>query len=943
MTFENQVLIFDSTGLQEDTLLVTRLVGTERISGLYRFELELASAKQDLDLQAILDAPARIGFREQIALAGGGTGWTKRWIAGELESFTYSHCRQGVSGYRAVLVPRLAQLEGTFRSRVFLDEHAPNIVKQILGGDDLTAPIDHTVAQTIEDALAGGQHESSVPSKDWDAYPSREYVVQYEETDLHFVSRWLEHEGIFYFFENDDAEVETLVLADGPSSYKPVKGRATIPFKPEGATTHGDTPGVHTLTCEVTRPPKQVVLKDYNWRAANEERDTIHALEAVSEAIPHGRGVSYEYNYHFKTKAQGEHLANVRAEGLRSRAHLFHGRSDCRNLRAGHTFELTDHDRADFNQAYLLTELRFEAEQNISLESRTVSGATFHCDFTAIPASETFRPEPETEWPAIRGVMHARIDGPDGAEYAELDPDGRYKVTLPFDQDGASDKKKERASRYIRMATPYAGRDQGMHFPLHPGTDVLLTHIDGDPDRPLIAGAVPNAFSGSVVDQGNHTRSRIKTGSEDGNLLEFEDEEGREGITIANNDGSSYMCFTKPGSMGTGGGSGGSGAGSGGAADSGPSTSRRSRSRTGPASQGLPSAGLGGSDDHDEFEAEQATLGLGQAGAATDSTDDGIERFFQFKAFHDAKVSQKKVTQKKVKTALNDVYGDVEKLNADCSTFVGTVGAYEVCAGGPKVEAVFGDVGNYAWGETKTNLEEFDKVEEDLLPRESGESGTVAQRVGSSTKPWDTVTQSVDCDEYHSRVGPAFGEVNLPTLVSNSLRGYAVFDTLFAVGTATFVIGGSNINTINFAASNNDLQAGLQMNLSLGAKWNVDIGPVFNTHVWTREVGAAKEAARIKSTNLFVSENGATLKKDVATLKENLAVVDGKSAKIKEVEAAIKSQAARIDENTKVVNHNAQALDLTRSCLNYNAKALNSKTTAISMTMKSAKVSIGQP
>ena len=125
MTFENQVLIFDSTGLQEDTLLITRLVGTERISGLYRFELELASAKQDLDLQAILDAPARIGFREQIALAGGGTGWTKRWIAGELESFTYSHCRQGVSGYRAVLVPRLAQLEGTFRSRVFLDEHAP--------------------------------------------------------------------------------------------------------------------------------------------------------------------------------------------------------------------------------------------------------------------------------------------------------------------------------------------------------------------------------------------------------------------------------------------------------------------------------------------------------------------------------------------------------------------------------------------------------------------------------------------------------------------------------------------------------------------------------------------------------------------------------------------------------------------------------------------------
>jgi type VI secretion system secreted protein VgrG len=146
----------------------------------------------------------------------------------------------------------------------------------------------------------------------------------------------------------------------------------------------------------------------------------------------------------------------------------------------------------------------------------------------AIPADVQFRPERNTPRPRINGTMNATIDAAGDGQYAEIDDEGRYKVVLPFDQSGNSE---GRASRWVRMAQPYSGANYGMHFPLHKGTEVLLTFIDGDPDRPIISGSVPNPDTMSPVTGGNQTASVIRTGG--GNQIRIEDNDGGQQIHLS--------------------------------------------------------------------------------------------------------------------------------------------------------------------------------------------------------------------------------------------------------------------------------------------------------------------------------------------------------------------------------------------------------------------------
>jgi len=152
-----------------------------------------------------------------------------------------------------------------------------------------------------------------------------------------------------------------------------------------------------------------------------------------------------------------------------------------------------------------------------------------------------FRPERKTERPRIAGAITARIDAAGSGQYAELDEHGRYKVVLPFDLSGRKDGK---ASAWVRMAQPYAGSDHGMHFPLHKGTEVLLTFIDGDPDRPIIASAVPNPETPSPVKDSNQTMAAITTGG--GNKIHIEDRAGSERILLHSPQQKSFVRIGAP-------------------------------------------------------------------------------------------------------------------------------------------------------------------------------------------------------------------------------------------------------------------------------------------------------------------------------------------------------------------------------------------------------------
>lgn len=516
MPDNKHLLTFHSDAVEDDTLHILELSGLEEISRYYVFTLDLVSKKNDIKFADMLKKPARIEIKHGVKLAGGDKrGQQTLKIHGLLRNFEQVEQRLDWVRYKAELVPPLWKLSMSFQSRCFIEKNVPDIVKEILKDAGMSEGSD------FEFRLQG-------------SYPTREFVMQYEESDLDFIDRWLEHEGIFYFWEHAD-DGSKMVLANATAAYNPMQGTPTIAYNPVTDTNNrveaGDSEKasddwfreeiIPVFHCTQKVIPKKVILKEYNWRKPTDE------LKVEHEVSSDGIGTVYEYNNHYKDTSEGDKLAEARAQEHLCREIIYSGESDCRSFRAGATYTLEKHYRSDFNKEHLLTAVQHTASQTVELASNQTIDAKYRNRFTSIPGDRVFRPVRQTKWPQISGFMNAKVDASGNGQYAEIDDMGRYKVKLPLD---LSDRKDGKASRYIRMAQPYAGADMGMHFPLHKGTEVLLTFMDGDPDRPIISSSVPNPDTATPVAASNQTQCKIKTGG--GNEITMEDTDGSQRITM---------------------------------------------------------------------------------------------------------------------------------------------------------------------------------------------------------------------------------------------------------------------------------------------------------------------------------------------------------------------------------------------------------------------------
>jgi hypothetical protein len=212
----------------------------------------------------------------------------------------------------------------------------------------------------------------------------------------------------------------------------------------------------------------------------------------------------------------------------------------------GSLFTLSNHYRKDFNREYLVVSVTHEGSQECFLPQENAHGSGtdkpnqpwYRNSFTATESSQQFRPERLTEPSRFYGTLNARIDASGNGDYAELDDAGRYKVILPFDMENREPGK---ASCWIRMMQPYGGKKEGMHFPLRKETEVLLTFIDGNPDRPVIAGALPNVVTPSPVIDKNASMGKIASPS--GHVIHFEDKRQKESLLVYSKPGASWMRF----------------------------------------------------------------------------------------------------------------------------------------------------------------------------------------------------------------------------------------------------------------------------------------------------------------------------------------------------------------------------------------------------------------
>ncbi|MEG6552067.1 type VI secretion system tip protein TssI/VgrG [Desulfocurvibacter africanus] len=491
---------FRCEGLPQETFDVVEFKGLEGLSTPYMFEVTLVSPNPDIDLTEVVRSRSTLVLLRE---AG-----EEVLFHGILAAFEQTLAYNTAYFYRAVLRPAFWRLSLTHHNQVFLGKSVPEILQTVLKDGGLAT-------DEFELRLTGN-------------YAPCEYVCQYQESHFDFVSRWMEREGIYYFFEQGP-DREKLVLTDTASAHVLAAKGGKFSYSQTSGLDHASrTEVVKSFTCRQQMLPAKVKLKDYNYLRPSLDL-TVEA--AVSER---GMGEVYLYGEHFLTPEAGSRLARIRAEELMAGEKRFLGESLIPYLLPGFVFDLQGHFRKDTNARYLTTDIEHEGNQVALLPAAAKDGlgtlATepyYRNSFTAIPAGVQFRPQRKTEKARFHGSLSAVIDAETDSPYAELDEHGRYKVRLPFDIGGS---RAGKASHRLRMVQPYVGSNHGMHFPLHKGTEVLLTFIDGDPDRPVISGAVPNPDNPSPVTSDNLTKNVITSAG--GNTIHMEDEEGSQRILL---------------------------------------------------------------------------------------------------------------------------------------------------------------------------------------------------------------------------------------------------------------------------------------------------------------------------------------------------------------------------------------------------------------------------
>ena len=410
--------------------------------------------------------------------------------------------------YRGVLVPKTWLLRHSVRSHVFTRKKLKDFASTTLKHGGLQAS---DFRFNIDDG----------------SYPEEEFVCQYRESHLDFVDRWLEREGLYYYFEQPegDGKTEVMVVVDDKSKHAPLVGDGKVRYFPSqaGDVTAGER--FRELHVDYDALPAAVLISDYNYANPTAPLAGEHA---VSET---GHGQIREYGYRVFTQGEATRLAGVKAQSMACRELTLHASGNALGLRAGYVFELED-GPSELPTKYLAIEVRHAGavaggSSDVARYTGLEWNETYRVEVVAIPADVQFRAPQSTPWPRIYGFENGAIDGQSESQYAQIDEQGRYLVRFKFD---ASELPDGSTSTYLRMMQPHGGPTEGHHFPLRKGTEVVVSFQGGDPDRPVISGVVPNLLRPSTVTSKNHTMNVLRTGGS--NHMVIEDLEGKQHIDL---------------------------------------------------------------------------------------------------------------------------------------------------------------------------------------------------------------------------------------------------------------------------------------------------------------------------------------------------------------------------------------------------------------------------
>lgn len=510
----NDLITISSSALPDVGTRVIGFRGVEAISRPYEIEIFVSLEGSEGDEVDLADA---IGAKAKLIIDRTDDKLPPFIFAGVVAGMDLLHAVEGRSLVRVVIVPRLHLLGLSRHSRLFTKMSVPDIIESILS----------------DNGFGGDDYELRLGS-----YDTEEHITQYRESDLDFISRWMEREGIYYYFVHSE-DGEKLILADDKTYEEDALG-TPISYFPQLGHDRSAGASFRSFVARHRTLPSSVKLKDYDYARPN------LAISGSASVSSTGAGEVSLYGERFFTPSAGERLAKLRSEEMLAREVVYHAAGTRSHIRPGAKFDIEEHPRPALNTTYLAITVHHFGNQAagnsafrelMQLEHEDV----YFAEVDAIPAKAQFRAESRTTWPRIFGYENGIVDGPADSEYAQIDDQGRYAVKFKFDETNLKDGK---ASTFVRMMQPHGGGIEGFHFPLRKGTEVVFSFLGGDPDRPVISGVTPNALTPSPVTSGNHTLNVVQTGGR--NRFELDDRNGQQRVTLSTPHENSYVRMGYP-------------------------------------------------------------------------------------------------------------------------------------------------------------------------------------------------------------------------------------------------------------------------------------------------------------------------------------------------------------------------------------------------------------
>jgi type VI secretion system secreted protein VgrG len=496
---------FKAGSLDADELRVTGFSGTEALSELFHFHVDLCSDEAEIPFDEVVGKAALLEIHGSF-----GT----RYVNGIVQRFEARGQSANLFHYAADIVPLHWLLTKRYKSRIFQDHNC----------SDMTVP--GIIRKVLEDA---GIPEDNFRFALQGEYDSREYVVQYRESEMDFISRLMEAEGIFYFFEHT-ADGHKMVFGDSPTAHADTPNESLFAYREKtGLVTEASQEYVHHVRDRQEIQTGAVALDDYNFQQPPLELMTTTSADQYT-SLEHS-----DYPGKYMDKGVGEHYVQVRLEEFQWQRHVLKMHASVRAWIPGFEFTIKEHPTEALNSDYVVTRLTHQAAQPQAAEEEAGAaiGLQYLAQIDAIPADIPFRPPRVTPKPRVHGSQTALVTGPT-AEEIYTDKYGRVKVHFHWDREGKHD---ENASCWIRVSHGWAGGQYGMIFLPRVGQEVIVDFLEGDPDKPIITGRV---YNGDCMPPyglpDEKTKATIKGHSSKGgggtNEIRFEDLKGEEQLFI---------------------------------------------------------------------------------------------------------------------------------------------------------------------------------------------------------------------------------------------------------------------------------------------------------------------------------------------------------------------------------------------------------------------------